>query len=102
MKILQSTQMNLATVGVNPNLQPLNLKITIGFLILNLYFICDLVFAIFEAKTFTEYIQSIYMGSCAVLITLALIIIVINMKKLIQAIDDHEILVNTREFGFGL
>lgn len=102
MKILQLTQKNLAAVGVSQNLllqpNPFNARIWLGFLILGLYFICNVVYIFFGAKTFADHTQSICRSSFAVFIILSLAIIVFNVKKLFQLIDTGERVINTSEF----
>lgn len=102
MKILELTQKNFATVGVTAHLAhqpyPINAKISIGFLILSSYFICNFVFAFCDAKTFTEYTQSIYVTSAVALIIFCAVVLVLNVKKLFKLIKDCEIIVNTSEY----
>lgn len=99
MKIFELTLKNFATVGITANLPrqpyPLNARISTGFLILNSYLICNAVFVVYEAETFTDYTQSIYIGSSTALILFALIILVFKSKKLFQLIGDCENLINT-------
>lgn len=101
MKIFQSTQKNFITVGIHAKLAlqpyPLNVKIVIGFLLTSLYTMCNLVYIFFKTETSADYTQCIYMGSIAVLIIFALIIIVLNVKELYQIINDCENLVNACE-----
>lgn len=101
MKVFHLTRKKFATLDVTPDLSlqsyPINGKITLIFLLLSSFFICNLVFAFLEAKTFTEYTQSIYMGSLAVLIIFCLAIIVFNMEKLFEVINDVENIVNASE-----
>lgn len=100
MKILQLMQKNLASVGVNPNLSlpySVNSNILTVFSILTLFLVCNLMYALFEAQTFTEYIQSIYMCSVVIVIIFGFAIIIFNAKKLFQAIDVCENLVNASE-----
>lgn len=102
MKIFQLTQKNFATIGISPILSyqswSLNAEILIGFSITTVSFICTLVFAFSEAKTFIEYTQSIYIGSCAVIVILALVVIVFNVKKFFQLINDCENITNTSKY----
>lgn len=102
MKIFQLTQKNFFSVGVHPSLShqphPFTGKIVIGFLITSSNVVCNLVFAIFKAETLVECTQSIYMGSLAILIIFILLIIIFNVEKLFQIINDCENLVNKREF----
>lgn len=99
MKILRLTLANFATIGVNRKLllqpYPVNAKIFTGFLIIGAWFILNFVYIVFQAKTFAEYIQGTYIFSLAVLIILALVIIIFNVKKLFQLIDFCENLINT-------
>lgn len=101
-KIFQCVQKNFATAGVGPVLSlqpyPLNLKIKFGFLLGIFYIICDLVFLFVEAKTFTEYMQSIYMGFCPTLSIFGLVVIISKAKKLFQVINDCENLVNASKY----
>lgn len=102
MKIFQLTQKNFDSLGVTPKLSlqpyPFNEKILIGFFILGLFFICSLMSTIFESKTFTDYTQSVYLDSLAVVISSVLVILVFNVKKLFKLIDDCENLVNASEY----
>lgn len=101
MEVLHWVQKNFATVGITPNLShqphPFSAKIAVGFVILSAYFVCNLMFTFFEANTLMEYSQSIYMGSLAILIILALFIIIFNVEKLFNLIDDSGNLVNASE-----
>lgn len=101
MKILQLLQTNLAGVGVHSDLPlqpyPFNKKILMNFLILLLFLICNSVFAIDEAESFGEYTQSIYVITCVTIVILTFVIIILNVKKLFQLINNGEKLVNTSE-----
>lgn len=102
MKIFQSVQRNLATIGVSPKLShqpyPFNTKIITNFLILESFVISNLAFEIFEAKTLTELTQSIYICSLGCLNTYVLSEIIVNVKKLFKLINDCENIVNTSEY----
>lgn len=50
-----------------------------------------------EAQTFAEYTQSIYMFSVATVVTVAFVIILLNVTKLFNLIDEYEHFVNTSE-----
>lgn len=56
-------------------------------------------FAFFEAATFIEYTQSIYVSSAVVLIFFVLMITVLNVNKLFKLIGDCEHLV---ELGYSI
>lgn len=99
LKVFQVTLQNFAIAGITPNLlhqsYPLNGKISTGFLILGLSMICYFEYTFYEAKTFIEYTQTIYLGSLAALIIFALVIIVGKVKKLFEFMDECEHLVNS-------
>lgn len=92
--ILQLLQKNYATVGICPNRESFNLRVIIGSLLMTSYFICNLVFVFFEAKTFTDYTQSVFMGSVAALTIFLLFVIILKKNKLLNFIKNCENLVN--------
>lgn len=100
LKIYQVIQKNFATLGICPNLTmqpyPINGKIFIGFQILisGIYFLLMYIFN--DAQTFIEYTQTIYICSCATLMSIAFIIILINVEKLFNLINNCEKVINTR------
>lgn len=98
-KIFQLLRESLVATGINPTLAtqtyPINWKISMGFLILILSVICNLMYTLYEAETFAEYTQSAYMGSLAAVIFLDLVIILLNVTKLFDLIDGSGNLANT-------
>lgn len=91
-KAFQEVLQNLAIAGINPMLSerpyPFNGKIFMGFLILGSSMICNFKYILCEANTFIEYTQNIFMGSLAVLIIFALVIIIRSADELFEYIDD--------------
>lgn len=102
LKILQTVEKKIVATGIDRNLMnqsfPFNGKILLGFVILNLGLISMFVYVFNCAQTLAEYAQSIYMSSIGVLVFTALIIILLNVKKLFNLIDSCEDLVNTCKF----
>lgn len=100
-KIFQLTQKKFAAAGINANLvtqpYPFNRKILLNFLALFVSVICNLMHIFYEAKTFAEHLQSIYMCSLTIAIILALVIVLLNVAKLFNFIDSSEKLVNKSE-----
>lgn len=98
-KVFQIIQRNLASAGITPNLlnqpYPVNGKIFVGFLILGLFMCCNFKYTFYEAKTFVEYTQTVYVGSLAAVIFLALTIIILKVDKLFELIDECENIVQT-------
>lgn len=105
MKILEETQKNLATVGIHPNLLlwkacPFNGKNLLGFLLLEMAFVFNVVYFFFEAKTPSDRTLSIYMVSVSAIFILYLLILILNAEKLFELINDCENkIVNTSECG---
>lgn len=100
-RIFELLQKKIATVGIGMELAaqpyPWNGKILMGFGTL-----CFIIFCIFkyffqEAQTFSEYTQSSYMGSLAVLIMLCLLITILKVKKMVELVSDCENIIKTRK-----
>lgn len=85
----------MASIGISSDLAtapyPVNEKIVIGFLLLGASISCNVLYAIYEAKTFADYNQSIFIGSETVLITFGLLTIVQNVAKLFAFIEGCEV-----------
>lgn len=101
MKVFQTTQKHFATAGITSNLvlqsYPLNGRIFLGFLMLSLAIICSLLYTFNEAKTFSEFTESIFMTALAALVILVLLIIIFVIEKLFRLIGTCENIVNTSE-----
>lgn len=101
-KAFKTTEKNFATIGISPKLvnqsYPLNGIIFMSFLILGLgsAFVCVYIFN--YAATFSEYTQSIYTVSAAILIMVALIIIILQVDKLFEYIDCCDKMLNMCKF----
>lgn len=100
-KVFGIIQEHLAIIGIEPNLveqsYPFNGKILFGFLLLGSSIYCTFVFIIYEAETFAEYTQSVYIGSNGVLNIFVLLIIILKIKRLYDFINDCDDLVNTSQ-----
>lgn len=101
LKAFETIQKNLASVGITPALAsqsyPFNATIFYGFLKLGSAVYCTSIFIIFDAETFVEYTQSIYVDSLAMLIIFALLIVILKVERLFKYISGND-LVNTSEF----
>lgn len=100
-KVFEIPLKNLAIVGIRPNLAmqpyPFNAKIFMGFLALGCAIYCTCVYTIYDAKSFAEYTQSIYVCSLLALIVLILLAIIPNAEKMFELIDACDQLVNTSQ-----
>lgn len=101
LKVFQLIQKNFASVGIVSNLAiqpyPMNKKIAYDFLILVLAFFCNFTYAFCEAKTFIEYIQSIFMISITIIVNFSLLTLIFNVEKLFGIINGCENIVNTSQ-----
>lgn len=105
-KIFELTQKNFASIGIDASLMaqpyPFNDKILFDFLILISSIVCHLMFTFCEAKTFSEYVRSIYMFSLATLTILILVIVILNVTKIFNLIEGAENLANTSKWKIKL
>lgn len=101
MKVFQITQKNFASTGIGPKLinqsYPFNARILIGLFILSLGMTFSFVYTVYEAKSFAEYTQTIYICSATVIIFLALLILISKVKSLFRLTNGCDKLVNTSE-----
>lgn len=97
-KILQSVLTNFAILGIQPDsvAQPclLNGRILIGFCSLGLAMIGFLNYLIYEAETFIEYTQTVYIESAVVTMMFILMIIILNVEKIFKFMENCEQIVN--------
>lgn len=100
-RIFQLMQKYLATIGIDLELAsqpyPLNRKIFVGFMTLCFMIVTIFKYTFYEARTLSEYTQSSYMFSFAVVVMLYLLITILRMKKLAELFDDCGNIVNTRK-----
>lgn len=101
--VFQTIQKNFAVAGITPDLvnqaYPLNVKILMGFLLLNAGACFNLIFTLHYAVTFAEYTQSIYVFSLVDLIIFALLIVIMKVDELFKFVDTCYNIVNTSEYG---
>lgn len=99
--VYRTIQKTFAVAGVTPKLvtqaYPLNVKVVMGFILLNLMAIFNLIFTLCYAKTFAEYTQSIYVFSLVDLIIFALLIVIFKVEDLFKYVDTCCDIVNTSE-----
>ena len=101
LKVFEITQKNFVTVGITPNLvdqtYPFNGMILFGFLLLGSAIYCTFLFIIYDAETYAEYTQAIYISSVATLIIVMLMIVTTKAKKLFKFINACNDFVDTCE-----
>lgn len=103
MKIFQLTQRNFATIGISADSSTqssyrFNGRIFVGVFILGSIAICNFIYIFYEAETSAEYTESIFMSTLSIPFFLALLILILNVKKLFELINNCENLVNTSEW----
>lgn len=98
-KPFEIIQKNLATIGITPSLAdqsyPFNWTILCGILILSLNIFFLSMFIIYDAETFVEFTQSVYMTTLSTLINLCLLVLILKVKNLFKLIDGCDDLVST-------
>lgn len=99
-KVYEIIQKNFALAGITRNLanRPFNGVILFGFIVLGSGISSTSAYIIYDAKTFADYTQSIYVVSVAIFITSVLLILVLNVKELFDLFDSSGDLVNTSEY----
>ena len=101
MKVFQTIKKNFCAVGIGPNLAlqtyPLNIKILMGFFILGTAIICMMVYIIRDAKTFSEYTQSLHLCSLSALIVFILLIVILKVENLFNLMNTCDELTETSE-----
>lgn len=103
LKVFEITQEYFATMDITLRLAdqsyPFNWTISFGLLMLISAICCTSAFAIYDAKTFTDYTQSAYSCSLVAIITFGLLAFVFKVDKLYGVINGHGDLVNTSEYS---
>lgn len=101
-KMFQMSQKYFAILGINPNLidqaYRVNWKISIGFSMLGIGLICNLLFIFCEAKTFWEFSESTYICCGLILGTSAMAFLVLRVELLFELIGNFEDAINTSEY----
>lgn len=102
-KAFEIIQKYFAKIGIAPSLAdqayPFNRKILFGFSMLSLGNCCSFVYITYVAETFADYTQSVYMLSFGILIVFALIILIFNVEKLFEYMDECDDLINTSKLS---
>lgn len=96
-KVLRLIEKNFASIGFGSD-SVVNQKIFIGFLILGLSTICNFAYTVYEAKTFAEFNQSIFMGSASVSVALNLLVFQQNAAKLFAIMDGCDKIANKSDY----
>lgn len=102
MKLFQSIQLNLAVLGIFPNhsMQTqygFNVKIFKVAFFQGLYGILSCLFFVYEAHTFREYTDTIYMTSATIMVMLYFLILLVKRTKFFEFVNRFEKFVNDRE-----
>lgn len=101
MLVFQAIQKTFAVAGITRKLvtqaYPLNVKIVMGFLLLNTGATINLIYTVWYADTFAEYTQSIYVFSLVELLVFALLIVIFKVDELFKFVDTCNGIVNTSE-----
>lgn len=100
-KVFEMSQKYFAIIGITPSLKhqscPLNETILFEFLLFGAAIYGTLAFLIYDAKTFSEYTQSVYTSCVVIFVTLGLLILRLKIEKLFALINGCDVLANTSE-----
>lgn len=91
MKIFQTVQKNLLStykIGLDEN--PFNCKILMAFLIFCAGIISNCVYFFYEAKTFQDYVNSIFFCELLFAVTINFVSIALNMRQIFGCLLDAE------------
>lgn len=101
LKVFHTVQKNFAFFGIDPYLltpkKSFNKRILLGFLIQALAAISTFIFIYHEAKSFTQYTQSIYMFSLSIGIILVIVNMTFKLQELLMLYKGAESIANTSE-----
>lgn len=103
MKIFQAFIKKSVIIGIDRNVAkqryPINVNIVMGFVLIGSGIVCNLLFVIYEAKTFAQYTQTLYIFSVSCLMLSLLTISILKMKKIFEFINNGNGLINTSELN---
>lgn len=96
-KPFQLVETNCAYIGISLNsvAQPFNWKILLGFLVLSVTIVCQLVYFFNDARTYAEYTQSIYTCSLVSATFLTMLILILKRATLCEFIKHLDETINT-------
>lgn len=102
-RVFDNLLRHIRVLGITSSLPmqayPLNRRILLGFFILGFCISGILLFIIYDAQTFIEYIQSIYFCSMAIFIAVTFLFIILDIEKLFKLISGYDSLVHTSELA---
>lgn len=98
LKIFQSTLKFLAILGITPQSRAFNLRNLMIILITCIMIIIMFAYLFFEASTFKEYTESIYMCSVGLAITFSFLSIIWKKVHIFQFVDKWEKVAETSMF----
>lgn len=100
-KVFETTQKYLAIAGIRPSLVhrscPFDWLTSFGLLFLGLNIYCTSAFIMHDAETIDDYTQSIYAASFLILMTMALMVLILEVENLFEFIRNSDDLVHISE-----
>lgn len=94
MKLFQIFQNNIAEMGIIPNKRLFHRENLKSLLMGGLSSVLCFAYLIFDAKSFRDYTETIYMTSVMVVVTVDIAIYILNTKELYQLIYGSEKYIN--------
>lgn len=103
LKAFEVFQKYFATLGITPSFTaqsyPFNWAIAFQFLVFGSSIYFTSVFIAYDAKTFSSYTQSVYIGAVTAFATHAILILIFKAEKIFKIIDGSDALINTGELS---
>lgn len=94
MKIFQQLQKNLAFYGIASYQHPFNLRIRLSLIIYSLAIILIFIHIFYEAKTFQEYANSIFMATAQIATSIIFTFNAWQMQSFFDCVKEAEEIVN--------
>lgn len=102
MKLFNLLQTNLATLGICSNQSPYNAKLLMSFLIYAINIPLYGMFFLYEAKTFLDYINAIYVESASIFFAICLTNIVFKKTELFNFLLNFHKIVNKSKWTLNI
>lgn len=101
LRVFQKVKKHFAAFGIDRNLvvqeYPFNKRIFGGSIVIGSALISHIVYIFYEAENFIKYTQSIYTFSVAILLSVAFLNMILNVKELFKLIKGIEKICNSSE-----
>lgn len=99
MKIFSTLQKNVEIIGIGPHQQPFNWHSSLSIFINSFGVVLNVAYFFCEANTFQEYAESIFVGTCVIVLSIVFVYFVRNSRIIYDCLDEAEKNIDDSEFG---